>query len=601
MRAPCRHRPTPHLTAGCSAAARLAWLGLALLLWLAAPSALLSAAPASELPESADTFEAWPRITMLADPSRSLDIDQVMRRPEAFVAPDTLHANLGLRKESVWLRFPFQAAGSDRRWILEVDYPPLNRIEVFVVADGRPVARHVMGNHLAAAERPIRSRAHTAALDLAPGAAYEFYLRIDTTSTMIVPIHLYRQPAHVALESFRILLQGLMFGATGLLLALTLYSGIGLRDRAFKYYALLLTGIALFFFSYTGLGHLFAWDRQVGLFEKISPIGALLAMSAASLFVMEALDIRQRSPRLACCLIGLGILGGLSIAGSLLGLLDYRATTVAATLLGPMPIALALTTSIRLARTGDRIALYMVIGWVSYAIGAGAMALLLRGLLTANYLTQHLFQFSTIVEMLIWARVLGLRIETVRQSADRAAMEQRALHALANTDPLTGIPNRRGLLAALEALLAQARPDAMLAVFVIDLDGFKGINDRLGHEAGDETLVIVSQRLRGAIRSGDIVARLGGDEFVVVVAPLPNDEAALTVGRKMLKAVREPFQVTGRSATVSATIGFAMAPRDGATAAALLRAADAAMYSGKSDGRHCIRQGRLTNPDASPA
>jgi diguanylate cyclase len=276
--------------------------------------------------------------------------------------------------------------------------------------------------------------------------------------------------------------------------------------------------------------------------------------------------------------------------GALSGLLDYRVAQAMATLLGPLPMLLAVHACILQARQGSRAARMMLLGWAAYLVGALSMAGLLRGVVPVNFWTQHLFQFASLVEMLAWLRVLGLRIEDVQREAERSEMERDALHSMAHTDPLTGLPNRRGLSLALAAALVQVRPDHGLAVFVLDLDGFKPINDRLGHDAGDTLLVQVAHRLRQLLRGGDVVARVGGDEFVVIGAGMRRDADAQGLGQKLLDAFRQPFDVAGQRCSVGLTVGYALAPHDGSDAATLLKRADAAMYAGKQAGRHCLRR-----------
>ena len=139
--------------------------------------------------------------------------------------------------------------------------------------------------------------------------------------------------------------------------------------------------------------------------------------------------------------------------------------------------------------------LYMVLGWGSYVAGAISMVCLLRGLVPANFWTLHLLQWASLLEMLAWLRVLGLHIDAVRQDAERNAAAVRDLSTIAHTDALTGLPNRRGLDLALQAALGRSTTQRQLAVFLIDLDGFKAVNDSLGHAAGDQLLVQVGQRL----------------------------------------------------------------------------------------------------------
>ncbi|MGY2004128.1 diguanylate cyclase domain-containing protein [Blastococcus sp. SYSU DS1024] len=160
--------------------------------------------------------------------------------------------------------------------------------------------------------------------------------------------------------------------------------------------------------------------------------------------------------------------------------------------------------------------------------------------------------------------------------------EGRALHEArrqAGTDDLTGLPNRRALMRRLEADLATDRPTGLL----LDLDGFKAVNDGLGHEAGDELLRRLAERLRAALRPTDLVARLGGDEFVVVLDATDPD-AAPECAERLAEVVRLPVTVVGVPVQVGVSIGLALASRDATDPAALLRCADAAMYAAKGAG-----------------
>ncbi len=566
---------------------------LRLLLLLTALALVGSARAAATLTldDSGQARDAWRVVRVLADPDAALTIDDVRRLSDAFVTPNVPENNFGPRGGALWLRVPIEQASRSSRWVLEVDYPALNRIDAYVFRDGRVQQHALMGNTLPASERPMRTRSHAVILDLEPNASYELYLRVQSDSALVVPIRFHDADAFVADESPRLLLLGLMFGVSLMLLTTSLVNGVTLRDPVFMHYALMNVGVSLFFVSFSGLGHQFLWPAQTGMLAKVSPWAAILALIGACLFSSGALDLKRTNPRVALVLRVVAMIGTTMIAASMLDVLSYQQTSIAASVLGPIPILVALRESLRRARRGDRIAIYMALGWSAYTIGALSMAAMLRGWLPADFWVQHLFQFGSVIEMIAWMRVLALRIDEVRRDAQRSIAEKNALHSLAHTDPLTGLPNRRGLAAALEAALPSARAEQALAVYLLDLDGFKGINDRLGHDAGDELLIHVAQRLRGVLRGSDVVARLGGDEFVVMVRAIPDDSAAVRIGDKMLEAFREPFVVRAQACRVGLTIGFALAPQDGIGAGDLLRRADAAMYAGKQGGRGCVRRG----------
>ncbi|MDE2147846.1 MAG: GGDEF domain-containing protein [Burkholderiales bacterium] len=165
--------------------------------------------------------------------------------------------------------------------------------------------------------------------------------------------------------------------------------------------------------------------------------------------------------------------------------------------------------------------------------------------------------------------------------AQSQARERRERHR-ATHDALTALPNRehfdRRVAQALEPAPGR-RPT--LAVLYLDLDGFKPINDRHGHDTGDALLRIVAARLTGAVRAGDLVCRIGGDEFACLVADPPAVEQLGRLARKLFEAVSAPLQVGALELRVQPSIGIARCPDDGDTAALLLRHADGAMYRAK--------------------
>lgn len=165
--------------------------------------------------------------------------------------------------------------------------------------------------------------------------------------------------------------------------------------------------------------------------------------------------------------------------------------------------------------------------------------------------------------------------------------ERRALH-LADHDGLTALPNRNCFQARLDEVLGKTTGAAptkaaapALAVLFLDLDDFKPINDRHGHQTGDELLRIVGQRLSRAVRGGDMVCRLGGDEFACLLATPMGREQLSHVASKLFDAISAPLTVGPLELTVRPSIGIAMFPGDGDTAASLLEHADTAMYRAK--------------------
>ena len=185
--------------------------------------------------------------------------------------------------------------------------------------------------------------------------------------------------------------------------------------------------------------------------------------------------------------------------------------------------------------------------------------------------------------VLVFAMGLGVVIWLLEAEHAAARDNSAKMAQLAFLDPLTGLPNRKLLLDHLSFNIVQARRERdALAVFFIDLDRFKVINDSLGHSAGDKVLQEISARLKDAMREADSVGRMGGDEFVIVAPQIHGVEDAVHIAQKVRDAVREPMQIEGRELFVSCSMGIAMYPNDGDSAEALLKNADTAMYRAKA-------------------
>ena len=175
--------------------------------------------------------------------------------------------------------------------------------------------------------------------------------------------------------------------------------------------------------------------------------------------------------------------------------------------------------------------------------------------------------------------------QRLRLALSQSARDE-ALYRQAHFDPLTQLPNRSLFQDRLSQELAAASSGLVRgALLFVDLDHFKRINDTLGHEAGDQLLVIVAQRLKSCVKEGDTVARLGGDEFTVILRHVSDPDAARAVAERIIYSLRLPVNLAGRDQQVRASVGVALFPDDGSTVEDLMRNADLAMYRAKELGR----------------
>jgi diguanylate cyclase (GGDEF)-like protein len=218
-------------------------------------------------------------------------------------------------------------------------------------------------------------------------------------------------------------------------------------------------------------------------------------------------------------------------------------------------------------------------------------------------LAEHLFQFAldykeweidnaifVVIVMSVgfgifsYRRVKELSVEMkARRSAERVAEK------LARHDPLTGLPNRRFFVEKLDEVLLTTTVDSQSAVLMLDLDGFKSINDAYGHAVGDQVLVEFAQRISATMRLGAVFIRVGGDEFAVIVPEIESLDGPTALARRITAAVAEPFLIGHISTSVGVGIGIAVAPSDGMDPEILVQRADRALYRAKAEGRSCIR------------
>jgi len=216
------------------------------------------------------------------------------------------------------------------------------------------------------------------------------------------------------------------------------------------------------------------------------------------------------------------------------------------------------------------------------------------------------WDFGALIAMMaagaVWQYLQVRRIVQLESQA-----KQRIRH-MAEHDPLTDLPNRRQLQAKLDLAIAFAkRSGKMVAVMFIDLDGFKAVNDTLGHQVGDDLLKEVAKRLRHGTRSSDLVARLGGDEFVVVLSELDRPDDATILASKLNELIARPISIASKSIRISTSIGISIYPSNGHSGEDLLGKADDAVYQAKAAGKNqyqwaapsqsCAEPGRMASDE----
>lgn len=554
------------------------------------------------------------------DAAGMLDLNRVLAGQARFL-PYAGHGrpNFGYSDSTWWLRCQLRQDQADAR-LLEVGYPTLDRVELFVPdAAGSYVQLH-SGDRWKFSERLYPHRHLVFPIEL-PAGEPVIYLRVRSEGSLTLPLTLWQPEAFQRQAPRDYARMALYFG---MLLALAAYNFLlylVLRDRSYMEYVLFALGMAVGLASVNGLAQQFLWPEWPGWGHVAFPLGFSVAGLFGAMFTRSFLATARTAPRLDRLL---RVLVGLFALSMLLHLVSYQWGAMTVSLAGFTVAGVSLAAGLQAWRRGHPGARFFLLAWTVLLAGVAVTALRNFGWLPTNLVTQHAMQIGSILDMLLLSFALADRINSTRAEKEAAqagmleakqtmldalrrseeALEGRVaqrtqelatanaqlreneqtLSRLARQDALTGLGNRIALEEEMRKAIGRAgRLGTGVVVMLIDLDRFKPVNDQLGHGVGDLVLRQVAERLCQGVRKSDTVARLGGDEFIVLLEGYNVMADAPTVADKLLRALAEPFLVQDQAIGIGASIGFAALGLDD-TPGQLLRRADQAMYVAKRQG-----------------
>lgn len=553
---------------------------------------------------------------VLENVDRGLDLAAV-RSPALDARFRTLapgETTFGYAHGIYWFRFEIESRlPAPVRRALVIDYPLLDHVTLYrIETDGRITTREI-GDRTPFSTRDLIDRHLNVLLDFAPGKRSQFYLRIDSQSSMQVPLLLADPRDYLSTQLTNQIGLGLYYG---ILIALTLYNLLlfaSVRDANFLWYALYGASYCLMLLCLNGLAFQYFWpdSPQWGNLATLLSVSFSLAMVLQ--FSRRFLDLARHAPHLDVLLrVTLGLAIALGVAALVV---PYGIVIQMQTVLAVAVAPLILIGAFRVMRHFAP-ARHFALAWSMLLIGTVIFASVALGIMPKIALTEYSIQIGSAAEMILLSFALAYRINVLTAENERIQHEARAelesrvrartsdldsalqrlehansrLDDFARRDGLTGLYNRRHLDEALATACARARSDALpMALMMVDIDHFKTINDRYGHSVGDICLRAVAAALGGTLPSDAILARYGGEEFAIVL-PRADAGSATALAETVRSAIeRRPIVVESHQIELTVSVGLHLVPHGTfCEAQDLLRRADARLYAAKRGGRNRI-------------
>ncbi len=560
-----------------------------------------------------------PHLAYLHDADARMQADEAdrLQRNGGFAAVPPGKNSFGFQSGAYW--FHARVINTDAatpRWLLVQQYALSDDIEIHARYPDGHWERASGGDHRPFQSRAIRYRHPNFWLELPPDTPVDVYVRIQSESSMQIPLGLYTPTAFAEVSRDAQFAIGLYYG---ILLALFFYNlvlWLTTQDSSYFWYVFHLTSFGLVLFTLNGLGFEYLWPRSPWLADKSVPLSICLAQVGVQQFARKFLDLGnrwQRGDR-----VGLLLIAAFALLGIASAFLPYRISVPIASAGVFVSTGWVAVEAIVVLRRGYAPARIFLAAWAAFLVGTAMFAAVAFALLPKTFVTEYGVQIGSALEMLLLSIALGYRYASLRNENERIIRDgrQQLMHEVkartselqdalsqlgdaharlresSQRDALTGLYTRRHFHERLPALLQEARAQsAPLSLLMVDLDHFKSINDAHGHLAGDSCLRWAARVLAATLRPAHaVMARFGGEEFVVAL-PGHDLEAATRLAEKARQALAASAcdsADTPLRITTSIGVHEVDLARDEGIDQALERA-DRALYRAKSDGRDCVR------------
>jgi diguanylate cyclase (GGDEF)-like protein len=532
----------------------------------------------SPIPASAESAAIGSYAEFLEDPGGTLDLEAILKQVHGFTPLKKEVAYFGRTASAFWLRFRIQndSQHSLTRF-LSCEIPWLDDVRIHTIAPDGARATHLLGDQMSFASRELPHNFLLAELALAPGTT-TILIRVQTVGTLSMPLFLWSEWEFIRHDRLATMFAGCVYGGILVMVLYNLFLFFSLRDPVNLFYSIHLFNYAALSLTVHGFAFMWLWPAHPQFNNGSVGICIYLAEITGLLFATTFLGTRQypRLHRLAQILIALYV--------TLLIMMwfDERFLVLGATPQGLLPYSLFMLGAGAHAWTrGNRAAGIFLLGVISGIVGSVSSSLTNNGILPYTFVSFHAYELGILLDAVLLSFAIAERMRRVEEERHYAIQ-------LAETDPLTGLFNRRGFEEhAARELTRAARYGRPLAVAILDIDHFKKVNDRYGHTGGDVVLREVAECLHQGARGSDIVGRWGGEEFILLLPETTLAEATQLGERLRLGINVRRIAFGSQEITCTASFGIAgLAPGD--TLDSLIHRADTLLYQAKEQGRNRI-------------
>lgn len=522
------------------------------------------------------------QLHVLQETSQALSLDEAVSayKKAQFSESDSHFLNFGIGAEPVWLHLDVNNSGPVNVRRLSIRSSWLDQLQVYFIRNSEVVDQYLTGDELAFRQRAVKSRFFEFDHPFENGNT-EIYIRVVSDDPMMLPVYLEAPEAAADRYIFEVYSYGLVYGVLLALLSYNLMVFFTLKSKRYLYYSVYLLAFILMNLSYTGHGFDYFWPQATQWQQWANPLLMVVYAVSGFAFAIAFLQVKQRLSWIYSKILILSLLV-ISAELVLIALGNQVGALIVAFLFIFIFSITMVTLGVVSLKNGNRSARYFLIASVTHVTMATVTALTVSGLIPYTTMGYRAVEFGMVFDAILLSIALVDQFRIINEEKLQALR-------LAMTDHLTGVNNRRAFYELVEPIWSNClRKHRKMSLILMDIDKFKAINDRYGHQVGDKVLKKISSGLLQNVRSGDVLARWGGEEFILFLPETSSHEAHEIAERFRQIVSSIEVEANGDIIKVTVSIGVADTEDPNENIDRLVTRADKNLYKAKQDGRNRV-------------